>query len=132
MLWIKDSFHTEAGEFERVANDYFPTQENKYHELENLYANAQAITLTEALWKQLQNTDSFTTYTIEAIEQAMLNNGEARDIGKVLYDYASLVVASPIVLSTTHELTLVAGNTRLMVARMLKIRPRVIMIETNW
>jgi hypothetical protein len=137
IVWVKGSFISEQGEFERVAKDYSGDSKESYQEnfkdLKARYARSSLFKLMDTDWRGMSNTDSWTTDTVKKMENAISRNNAPRDVGRIFYQYASLKVSSPIALRLGNgKLELIAGNTRLMGARVLGITPRIVIIKTDW
>ena len=136
-MWVKDGFSGEQGEFERVVKEYSSESTKAFQEnlkeLKAKYGTSYPTTLTDSDWKKMMNTDSWTTDTVQKMELAISANNEPRDVGRIFYQYASLKVSSPIALRLGDgKLELIAGNTRLMGARVLGITPKIVIIKTDW
>jgi hypothetical protein len=100
------------------------------------YRNGKLQTLTDSKWRDLDNTDSWKTDTLEKIQKAIKSNARSsgkRSIENVLKEFLTGSVRAPIVLSFNNgkNMSLIAGNTRLMVARMLGIKPDVVVVDLN-
>jgi|APGre2960657404_1045060.scaffolds.fasta_scaffold54711_4 hypothetical protein len=135
ITWKKDPFRSEFGEFERVTIEYSPkkqVRENlKY--LETEYNRASKVSLVDSDWRKLGNTDSFETNTIQDVYDAIRANNTPRDVERILRQYVSGSISCPIVIKFADgRLQLVAGNTRLMIARVLQIKPKIILVKTDW
>lgn len=134
--WKRVSYVDEAEEFERTTKEFTPDSTNFKTNLKSLqikYKTAKLKSLSSADWKKLQNTDSYLTTTIEDAQKAIKQNGEPRNILTIINEFLSGSVRSPIAIRLGDgSLYLIAGNTRLMVARMLEIMPKMIIIETDW
>jgi hypothetical protein len=137
IVWIKDKVSVEAHEIERTAakfsdDDKKLTEEN-FNYLKKLYSQTTAKSLSNNDWRNMTNTDSYYTNTIEKMEQALLDNNAPRDIGRIFTQYANLKVSCPIALRLEDgTLELIAGNTRLMAAKVLGITPKIIILKTDW
>jgi hypothetical protein len=139
--WKKVSYTDELGEFERINEDfsYGATSKEKRSNLDMLraaYRNGKLQTLTDSKWRDLDNTDSWKTDTLEKIQKAIKSNARSsgkRSIENVLKEFLTGSVRAPIVLSFNNgkNMSLIAGNTRLMVARMLGIKPDVVVVDLN-
>ena len=140
IVWIKDPFISEQAEFERVAKDYSGDSKKSYQEtfkdLKARYAGSSLFKLMYTDWRGMLNTDSWETDTVKKMDYAISWGGHLegpRDAGRIFYQYASLKVSSPIALRLGNgKLELIAGNTRLMGARVLGITPRIVIIKTDW
>lgn len=120
--WKKPTFDSEKEEFERVADEAgIPLEE-----LRAAFQQAPLENLTDKDWSRLENTDSWETTSLEAGRELAQKYG--RDIDRIAQGGA---LPAPIVLELDGKLTLVAGNTRLMVARALKDSPKVVWVKPN-
>ena|GEM_PF-3342051 len=83
-------------------------------------------TLDDETWKRMKNSDSWETVTVDEA------NGRAydydRDIASV-FEAMGKELPAPIVLMHDGTPYLIAGNTRLMASRALKVRPKVLMVR---
>jgi hypothetical protein len=137
----KTKFEDEMDEFDRVVSEFSngtdEDWDSKYSEVKKIYAKSTKIDLSELIWQKLENTDSYRSDTLEKIQKAVKSNTASsgkRDIAAVIKEYNSNSVRAPIILSygDGKKYTLVAGNTRLMVARMLGIKPKVVIVKMVW
>jgi hypothetical protein len=120
MPWARPSLSTEIEELQRTANEL------GIADIIDRFHRGKLVSLNDRDWEQMRNTDSWGTVSV----------GDARALGAVYgRDVARLIdglsrgapVPAPIVLGGDSRY-LVAGNTRLMVARALGIRPVVWLI----
>lgn len=121
--YIKPDFNNEIGEFQRLGVSLTL--------LRLSYAVAPLITLTDTIWSQLENTDSWYTRTPADIQQAIQDNTTSsgpRDIKPIVAALRAGRIEAPIILKQEPTYTLVAGNTRLMLCRLFKLRPKVVCI----
>jgi hypothetical protein len=137
--WIRPDFHNERGELERVVRDFLtkdPTPQNIAEVIEVLN-RAQVIQLSDVDWELLENTDSFHNISAGQIEEARrkceryneeLEEENKRDFEAILNGFRQgNKMECPLILQNSDgKLHLVSGNTRLMIARALGIRPEVI------
>ena len=139
--FIKTTFNTERGEFNRVAEDFSGESAVAFSEnkkaIEKFYSKSGLSELTEAIWKKLENSDSYHINDIDGIKVAIKQNSESsgnRDVESVVKEFLFGSVRAPIILcyNSNKNYTLVAGNTRLMVARMLRVKPKCVFIKTDW
>lgn len=144
--WKKVNFSEERGEFERVTSDFSPSKTDKKYKkeydenfkaIQQLYGNANLVFLTRSIWQNLENTESYNTNKIEDIQKAIRTNASSsgsRSIENVLKEYMSYSVRAPIVLSYENGASyqLIAGNTRLMVAKMLDVQVKVVLVKSDW
>lgn len=142
----KITFNDERGEFERVARDFSDKDNAAFTKnkksLEDMYSKSSLSDLTDAIWPKLENSESFLIKSVGDIEKAIRANSSSsgsRNIGNVVMEFLSGSVRAPIILcyNSNKNYTLVAGNTRLMVARLLKIKfgipnPKCVFIKSDW
>lgn len=125
MTWTKPSFESESGEFLRVAQE----EGISYDSLKRSFAHGYLKSLNRREWELLDNTDS---YNISSIDEAIQYSEEyARDWKRIkqAFDIGGSLPA-PIVLEFNDgKITLVAGNTRLMFAKALHVKPVVFWIK---
>lgn len=134
--WKRVPYNEESEEFERTVEEFTPDSANFKTNLKFLqigYKTARLKSLSDSDWKKLQNSDSYLTTTIEAAQKALKKNGEPRNLLSIINEFVSGAVRAPITIRLgNNSLYLIAGNTRLMAARMLNIVPKIIVIETDW
>lgn len=131
--WTRTSFADEKEEFLRTA-EFFSDAKQKnenYKILEKNYKTAKLLPLNDRDWSKMQNTDSWDTDTLEKIQKVVKK--VPRRVETVINEFFSGRVRSPIALRLGDGiLYLVAGNTRLMIAKMLEVKPKVMIVETDW
>ena len=117
----------EYGEFERVAEKYSLTSAR---ELITIARAGKLVTLSEDLWSQLENTDSYHINEDDFGQVAEFSTMVNRD-WESLKDkiVAGQELDAPIVMKLQGHYHVVSGNTRLMVARAAAIRPKVLLFE---
>jgi len=136
--WYKDAFNNEVGEFERVVNDLTADRESDdewemmFDKLKKSYNNEPIKVLDDSVWAKLENTDSWSTTTINKVNKAIFDNSKGsgkRDIYDVISEILGNKTRCPIILKNKSGYTLIAGNTRLMACRLIGIRPKVIVVK---
>ena len=116
--------------------------------LENLFNRASPELLTDTIWRNLYNTGSWNVKTFEDLFRNLQRDGAKRDVSRIVKQFfngdrdgeinrPSGKVECPIILYApsnprASEYKLLGGNTRLTMARVLGIRPRVIILRTDW
>ena len=142
--WIRPDLKRERGEIERVLQEFLgevPSKENLKRVMEIL-DNAPMAELSEELWESLENTDSFHN----------IRPGHLEDIEKIVEEYnqeldpenkryferhlerylKGIPMETPTIIRNKDGIShLISGNTRLMVARALGVRPKVVIGEWN-
>lgn len=140
ITWKKVPYYDEKEEFRRTAK-FFSDDPKSFNDnskaLEKFYNVANLTKLTEQIWRKLENTDSWETDTILKIQKAINVNSSSsgsRSIENVLKEFFNGSVRAPIVLQydENKSYTLIAGNTRLMVARMLNTPVNVVLVKSDW
>lgn len=146
--FYKGEFRDEIDEFERITRDFVgndpqAVQDNLRY-LEGLYYNTRPDRLRTSIWKVLQNSGSFDIKNFNQIFAKLRRDGVRRDVSRVATQFIgtgrindfSGRVQCPIILyapeNTGFEYQLVAGNTRLSMAKALGITPEVIILNTDW
>ena len=123
--WIKSDYKHERGEFDRVSK-HFGLDPRK---MERAYAASKPQKLKMDVWKNLDNTDSWTTRSLEDVKYyATIYE---RNYEKILMEILEPphTIYCPIVLQRGNDYHLVAGNTRLMFCRALQLQPQVIFVK---
>lgn len=122
--WKKPDIDEEQGEIERTALDLGI---DNYEDLMGRAKKSKLEPLTDELWSQLENTDSYDTDTVKKADR--LAREYNRDIASV-FDGMGKELPSPIVLLRDGEPPyLVGGNTRLMASRALGHTPKVLLVR---
>lgn len=144
ITWKKDPFQAEYSEFKRVADEASP---NSKAALENLnylkheYGRSNKTILNDATWKKLGNSGSWGASTLDDLFSNLRKDGIKRNVSRIVNQFVgsgdvnnwSGTVSCPIIIQYADKYCdLVAGNTRLTMCRVLKIRPSVIVIKSNW
>lgn len=137
--WYKVSYTSELREFERVATDIAGVKlKNQqqwnatFTDLTRKYTTSAPVTLTDAIWRNLQDSDSWDTFTMSKIKQAIQRKRSSnanRDPYAVMKEILSGRPRCPIILHRENTYSVIAGNTRLMVCRMLEIQPTVVIVK---
>jgi hypothetical protein len=125
-LWILPAYKEEREEFARVSQETKIPLATLYHACRK----AQLRPLVDKDWKRLENTDSYKVKTLKQVQQLAQTYGkELEPILNAMNKGTSL--PAPIVLEFAGKLILVAGNTRLMAARVLKKPPTVLWVKVD-
>lgn len=140
--WYKAAFRTEDGEFDRITTALVPKKSNTeeynddwnmmFSRLKMLYEHARPVTLQKHIWNVLENTDSQTIKTLDDVFKAVHRNQSSsgpRDVSKVILEMQGRARCPIVVRYKTNNYVLVAGNTRLMVCKMLSITPSIILLD---
>jgi len=92
--------------------------------------------LENTLWKKIQNTGSYKVKSMKDVFGNLKKDGVVRDTDRIVKQYTDGSADCPIVLlapgNVPYEYQLIAGNTRLSIARALKIKPKIILVKTDW
>ena len=147
--WLKGEFADERTEFERIVREFILGNDlyevyNQMRYLEGLYYRSFPERLKDKIWRQLGNTGSFGASSFEEVFKNLRIDGERRDVSRIVTQYIgegrvndfSGRVECPIIVHTPEnegfKYHLVAGNTRLSIASVLGIEPKVIILNTDW
>ncbi len=137
--WARPNLEKERGEIERVIKEFLleeSTEENIRRVINALEASP-LVDLSDSEWESLENTDSFHNIEPGHIEEAERITDEyneellpenKRDFQNILNSImrGGNMEAPTILKNKDGKLHLISGNTRLMIARALRIRPKVI------
>ncbi len=133
--WIRPLFEKEIGELERISASLNIPMDI----LKEAFDHAKLEKLTDTDWGQLQNSDSKdSSWTIdEAVEwlsnRTLAGNNESRDVKSLIqgFDLGNRIPAPIVLLRKNNPPYLVAGNSRLLVARAQKITPTVLVLRSK-
>ncbi|HEY4508311.1 MAG TPA: hypothetical protein VJJ55_01495 [Candidatus Paceibacterota bacterium] len=140
--WIHPDLSHEKGEIERVIEEFLgrDLNEKAVQEIVAELESAPIVELSDELWAKLENTDSWKIEPgdieeVRAITQKYnqeLSPENKRSLENTLEGFRQgrEMQVPVIVRDKNGTLHLLNGNTRLMIARALKIRPHVIVAET--
>lgn len=123
--WTRPRIREELGEFKRVAETFNLRILSLL--LRFLFGKTEG--LDDEAWINLENTDSWSTTTLESVFEAARQIG--RDAPALLKNFQEgNQMQTPIVLALPDGRThLVSGNTRLMICRALSERPKILKIK---
>jgi hypothetical protein len=136
-MFLFPNIEKERGEIERVAQKYSPLDPEAF--TQDFYAAARLTKLTdltEDIWEELDNTDSFDipregwaqiAEHVDHTNKETAANRSWEDLKQKLECGQKL--DAPIILKHSGKIHLVSGNTRLMVARALSMKPKVLLVE---
>jgi hypothetical protein len=140
--WIKPNLRNEVGEIQRVLENFLKIEPSRENILKfaAILESAPLIELTDEQWENLENTDSFHKINegdllrVEGLVEeynAELPEGRKRSSQNILngFQNGSSMEAPTIVQNEEGTTHLISGNTRLMIARALGIRPKVIIAK---
>lgn len=120
--WFKPSIDSEYDEILRVA------EEERLPKVDIIAALSygELIELDKALWEKLENTESVNRLTLPAAIQ--IGESYGRDVRRIVDAFIGPdgELPAPMILQIGRRITVVAGNTRLCVARALNITPKVL------
>jgi predicted glycosyl hydrolase (DUF1957 family) len=121
--WVVPNIQQEMDELQRTASTLNVDQ----NQLLQATKNAKLISLDEKTWRVMKNTDSYRTWSMKRVNYLAKQYG--RDVDRIVQGFQrGDNMPAPIVLMQGNQPYLVAGNTRLMVARALKIQPKIFLI----
>lgn len=137
-VWYKDSFEKEAAEFNRtikelLGKDATPEQiNNLLNKMKDSYSSARPQMLTDSVWRGLRNTDSWGTLMMNHVKDVIKRNATIngqRTVIPIIKEIIGPRARCPIVLQHNNYYTLIAGNTRLMICKLLEIQPRIVVVK---
>ncbi len=135
--YSRKNLSCEGGEAERVINEVLGIKSNdpRFHDilksLGNKILGGELVPLSDEIWAKLENTDSWSNVSKGDLKKA-------EELSKYYKKNFSVIlnaikdgsgILAPIIFKTGDRMHLMSGNTRLMIARGLKQRPEVIIIE---
>lgn len=123
--WVSPSLIRERGEIERTAE----ALQIDYESLMYAAKKGKLQTLDDATWDRLENTDSQKTTVLRNAKRLAKEYG--RDADSIIQGFNSgePMPAPIILLRKNHAPYLIGGNTRLMIARALKIQPMALIVR---
>tara|TARA_A100001037_G_scaffold290243_1_gene302858 strand:- start:26432 stop:26869 length:438 start_codon:yes stop_codon:yes gene_type:complete len=144
ITWKKDPFQSEYSAFKSAAEKYGINPKDAGQKLINIkleYNKSNKTFLTNSIWKNMKETTSWGVSSLYDIFDNLKRSGKKKNVSRLLQQYTGGgdindwmgSVSCPIV--CRHENgnhALIAGNIRLSVAKMLKIKPQVIIVDTDW
>jgi len=122
-MWTMPSIEEEQDELLRTAKEWGIS----LLQLKHSFGKAKLVMLTNKDWKRLENTDSWKVKTLNQARKLAKSYG--KDISPILEAFhTGHSLPAPIVLEYQGKLILVAGNTRLMLSKILHKSPTVLWI----
>jgi hypothetical protein len=114
---------SEIDEMKRVSR-------RKYKDLYSKFSKSKTVLLPDFIWNKLENTDSNELEVGDFQKASELANKYGRDLEYAIKTIKDDSYNPPLIYQKGKDsYTLVAGNTRLMAAKILGIRPRVLIIS---
>jgi len=140
LIWKKGRFDDETAEFKRITQEFVGDNATDIREgmkyLRKVYTSSRPMALENTLWKKIQNTGSYKVKSMKDVFGNLKKDGVVRDTDRIVKQYTDGSADCPIVLfapgNVPYEYQLIAGNTRLSIARALKIKPKIILVKTDW
>lgn len=153
VVFYKGSFRDEYDVIEKngarefIGNDPIEVAESMRF-LEKVFNSTSPELLTDTIWRDLDNSSSWNVKTFEELFRNLQRDGVRRDVSGIVtqffngnnsgqIDRPRGRVECPIILYAPNnprrfQYRLLGGNTRLTIARVLDIRPSVIILKTDW
>lgn len=144
ITWKKDPFQSEYSAFNSVATKYALNRTDvgvKLNEIKLGYNKSNKTSLVDSVWKQLNSTTSWQVGSLYDIFTNLKRSGRKKNVSRLFQQYIGNgdvndwmgEVSCPIICKHENgEHSLVAGNIRLSLAKLLNIKPQVIIINTDW
>ena len=140
VTWVQPDFEKEFGEYERIANTFFKNLGKKeiLHKIHETIASATPAELSDEEFEALENSQAWHGVRpgfLEDVEKVIKENieqgGSAKDMPGIIAGFKEgQPMQMPVALTLPNGKNhLVSGNTRLLVARALGIRPRILLID---
>ena len=122
----------EVGEIERVAVTFGYATKDFAPAFLKATLRKPLETLSDEIWKNVENTDSLSITKGDWGAVALIAESHGRD-WRMLKEKMEKgqPIDAPIIVKLGGKFHLVSGNTRLMVARALGVRPRVLVVDMN-
>lgn len=124
-LWVKSHFKGVRPQVEQFLLQFTDKRELKpaVDEFRKLYEKARVEQLSPSLWSRISNTESWNTRTLEQMERLFKKNRSYGEVSVVLQEIYEPRIRCPLVVKMKGQVLLVEGETRLMVARVMKLTP---------
>ena len=125
VTWVYPDVDDEMNEIERTSQEL----DINLQQLIDCFQNARLITLKDNIWSRLDNTDSYDIEQGDMESVTHLSSQYGKDLQGILkaFDNGGSLPA-PIVLKSRGRYYLIAGNTRLMAARVHGVIPNVLLV----
>lgn len=122
--FINPKYETEVSEIERIVKE-FELNEKQTDEIKKQFENPKLVDFKS---KKLDNSDYLNVKTFDDIVE--LANKYGKDINRLLKQFEKGEIEAPIVLFRAKKNPyLIGGNTRLMLLKVLNIKPKVLQIK---
>lgn len=125
VTWVYPDIDDEMNEIERTSQEL----DIDLQRLIDSFQHARLITLNDNIWSRLDNTDSYDIEQSDIETVTRLSSQYGKDLRSILkvFDHGGSLPA-PIVLKSQGRYYLIAGNTRLMAARVHGVIPNVLLV----
>jgi len=125
VTWVYPDIDDEMNEIERTSQEL----NIDLQQLIDSFENAHLITLKDNIWSRLDNTDSYDIEQGDMETVTRLSSQYGKDLQSILkvFDHGGSLPA-PIVMNSNGRYYLIAGNTRLMAARVHGVIPNVLLV----
>lgn len=138
ITWRKGQFRDELAELQLVVDEFYEGQDSVAKRqglayLRDVYNKSNPTDIRDIDWRRMNNTGSWETTSIEKVIEYLRRDGVTRNIERIVKQFIDGKVDAPIVLQLEDKsMKLIAGNTRLSLARALGIRPKILILKTDW
>ena len=144
ITWTKDSYQSEHTEFKRHADKESPDAKSAKENLQYLklaYGKSNKVTLTNNVWKSMRNTGSCCAKKMDDLFKNLRRDGVRRNVSRIVTqfigngdvsDWNGRVSCAIVCEYADGARDLIAGNTRLTMAKILNIKPQVVIVKTDW
>lgn len=131
--WIKPHFRDISKTLEFFLLQFIDKKDLKQNldKIKKLYDKTEPVQLSPSVWSKISNSESYSIKSIEQMERLFKRNRSFGVITKALGEIFEPKIQCPILMKmSTGETLLVEGETRLIVARAVKLTPvKVIILE---
>jgi hypothetical protein len=123
--WKQSDFSYESDQFKKIAVELKQDIKN----LEKNYKNASMAVLTDNMWSSLSNTESWNIKTAQ--EYVTIAKRKNKNYRQIAFDllHANKQHCPIAIRLADNSLRLIAGDVRLMLCRLLKIQPKIVLMS---
>jgi hypothetical protein len=125
VTWVYPNIDDEMNEIERTSQEL----DINLQQLLDSFQHARLITLNDTIWSRLDNTDSYDIEQGDMESVTHLSSQYGKDLQSILRVFSNAgSLPAPIVMKSNGRYYLIAGNTRLMAARVHGVIPKVLLV----
>jgi hypothetical protein len=144
ITWKKDPFQSEYIAFKLAADNYAVNSKDaggKLNDIKLVYNKSNKISLMDTTWKRTSSTTSWGVKSMHDIFNNLKRSGRKKNVARIIQQYIGNgdvsdwmgEVSCPIICKHENgDHSLIAGNIRLSLAKLLNIKPQVIIVNVDW